>query len=96
MRRLFSEDSEALLFKSLNYIPIPVLLSEALDVEGRRPSTHRVHRFMNHAFIEQLGYTMSDIPDIESWFNTVTPTQSFETKRCSSGIVLYMKVKNRD
>lgn len=73
MRRLFSEDSEALLFKSLNYIPIPVLLSEALDVEGRRPSTHRVYRFMNHAFIEQLGYTMSDIPDIESWFNTVYP-----------------------
>lgn len=33
MRRLFSEDSEVLLFKSLNYIPIPVLLSEALTLK---------------------------------------------------------------
>lgn len=73
MRRLFPEESEALLFKTLNYIPIPILLSEALAVEGRRPSTHRIHRFMNHAFVEQLGYNLNEIPNIAAWFDTVYP-----------------------
>lgn len=48
---------------------------------------------MNHAFIEQLGYTMSDIPDIESWFNTVYPEPILRDKRCLIGIVLCVKVK---
>lgn len=73
MRRLFTEESELLLFKTLNFIPIPILLSEGIEVEGRRPSTHRVHHFMNDAFIEQLGYNLSDIPNIAAWFDTVYP-----------------------
>lgn len=80
MRRLFTEESEALLSKTLNYIPIPILLSEGLEVEGRRPSTHRVHHFMNHAFIEQLGYNINDIPDIAAWFDTVYPDPIIRNK----------------
>lgn len=65
-------DSEVILFKSLDFIPIPILLSESRmdEVSG---CIQRIHRFVNHAFIEQIGYTLVDIPDMDAWFNTVYP-----------------------
>lgn len=65
-------DSEVILFKSLDFIPIPILLSESrIDkISGR---IQRIHRFVNHAFIEQIGYTLEDIPDMDAWFKTVYP-----------------------
>ncbi|MFG7350335.1 GGDEF domain-containing protein [Shewanella oncorhynchi] len=64
--------SEVILFKSLDFIPIPILLSESRmnEMSGR---IQRIHRFVNHAFIEQIGYTLVDIPDMDAWFNTVYP-----------------------
>ena len=64
--------SEVILFKSLDFIPIPILLSES-RMNEMSGCIQRIHRFVNHAFIEQIGYTLVDIPDMDAWFNTVYP-----------------------
>lgn len=63
---------EVILFKSLDFIPIPILLSES-RMNEMSGCIQRIHRFVNHAFIEQIGYTLVDIPDMDAWFNTVYP-----------------------
>lgn len=64
--------TEEILFQSLDFIPIPILLSES-HINQSSGKIQRIHRFMNRAFIEQIGYTITDIPDIDAWFNTVYP-----------------------
>lgn len=64
--------AKEMLFESLDFVPIPILLSES-HINESTGKIQRIHRFMNRAFIEQIGYTLADIPDIEAWFNTVYP-----------------------
>jgi len=72
MVRRNTPQTEEILFKSLDFIPIPILLSES-HLNQSSGKIQRIHRFMNRAFIEQIGYTLADIPDIDAWFNTVYP-----------------------
>lgn len=59
------------IFEFLDIVPIPVLVSELID--NGKSSVTRVHRFLNLAFLEQIGYTMDEIPDIEHWFKLAYP-----------------------
>lgn len=65
-------ETEDVLFKSLNVIPIPILLSES-HLNESTGEIQRIHRFINHAFVKQIGYTLADIPNIDAWFDTVYP-----------------------
>ncbi|SFE33670.1 GGDEF domain-containing protein [Paracidovorax wautersii] len=58
-----------MVFDFLDVIPMPVLVSE---MAGNAHSAHRP-RFVNTAFLEQIGYGLDEIPDIESWFRLAYP-----------------------
>ncbi|UXB11273.1 GGDEF domain-containing protein [Aeromonas dhakensis] len=69
---------QQILFRSFDVIPFPILISESacsetLDSIPTRlseiPARH--HRFVNRAFVTQLGYDLTDLPDMASWFATV-------------------------
>lgn len=69
---------QQILFRSFDVIPFPILISESacsetLDSIPTRlseiPARH--HRFVNRAFVAQLGYDLTDLPDMASWFATV-------------------------
>lgn len=63
-------------FESLDAIPLPILLSEAITSKSAS-TTHRIHRFINKAFINQIGYSISEIPDIHSWFDLAYPDKVY-------------------
>lgn len=58
-----------MVFDFLDVIPMPVLVSE---MAGNAHYAHRP-RFVNTAFLEQIGYGLDEIPDIESWFRLAYP-----------------------
>lgn len=57
------------MFEFLDVIPMPALVSEMTgpDNSSNRP------RFLNLAFLEQIGYTLDEIPTIEIWFEVAYP-----------------------
>lgn len=57
------------MFEFLDFIPMPALVSEMTgpDNSSNRP------RFLNAAFLEQIGYTLDEIPNIEIWFELAYP-----------------------
>ncbi|WP_343592879.1 sensor domain-containing diguanylate cyclase [Paracidovorax wautersii] len=60
---------DTVVFDFLDVIPMPVLVSE---MTGRAHSDNSP-RFVNTAFLEQIGYALEDIPDIDSWFRLAYP-----------------------
>ncbi len=56
-------------FDFLNAIPMPVLVSERTGSANSDYSP----RFVNAAFLDQIGYGLADIPDLESWFRLAYP-----------------------
>ncbi|MFM4819476.1 diguanylate cyclase [Aeromonas hydrophila] len=69
---------QQILFRSFDVIPFPILISESACSEtlGSIPTRlseipARHHRFVNQAFVTQLGYDLTDLPDMASWFATV-------------------------
>lgn len=54
----------------IDFLPDPLLLSESVD--GR-------HRplYVNSRFIETVGYSVEDIPDIDTWFEMAYPDKHY-------------------
>ncbi|WP_199051975.1 sensor domain-containing diguanylate cyclase [Aquitalea sp. ASV15] len=87
-----SEVGRELLANSFEFIPIPILISECSPNSGI--NTGRWHRFANQAFRQQIGYSLEDMPDIDSWFRLAYPdadyraqvmqTWSQEVERCQA------------
>ena len=72
------EMRDELVFEFLDVIPMPVLVSEQV---GDRQCDNRP-RFVNAAFLEQIGYGLDEIPDIDHWFHLAYPDPSVrETTR---------------
>ena len=63
----------AAMFEFLDVIPMPALVSE---MTGSDNSSNRP-RFLNLAFLERIGYTLDEIPDIERWFEIPYPDPVF-------------------
>lgn len=57
------------LFEFLDVIPIPALVSEMTGKENS--DNHPI--FLNAAFLEQIGYTLDEMPSIERWFEIAYP-----------------------
>lgn len=60
-----------LLANSFEFIPIPILISECSNSSDI--NSGRWHRFSNQAFRQQIGYSLEDMPDIDSWFRLAYP-----------------------
>lgn len=65
----------------LDVIPMPALVSEMVGEEN----SSNVPRFINTSFVEQIGYSLDDIPTIECWFNTAYPMPSIGRWQGMSG-----------
>jgi len=59
--------------KVFNFLPYPLLVSEIVD--GIRRNI-----FVNKAFEEEIGYSLSDIPTIEQWFETAYTEVTYRTR----------------
>lgn len=69
-----------ILFRSFDVIPLPILVSESIaSLDGISPDLipQRRHLFMNKAFLEQLGYDLTDLPDMASWFRHAYPDEGY-------------------
>ena len=71
---------QQILFRSFDVIPLPILVSESIARhDGRSPDMilQRRHRFLNKAFLEQLGYDLAELPDMASWFRLAYPDEGY-------------------
>jgi signal transduction histidine kinase len=59
--------------KVFNFLPYPLLVSEIVD--GVRKNI-----FVNKAFEEEIGFSLSDIPTIEQWFETAYTEITYRTR----------------
>ncbi|THT99002.1 sensor domain-containing diguanylate cyclase [Lampropedia puyangensis] len=57
------------IFEFLDVIPIPALAAEMTGDDN----SFNHPRFLNAAFLAQIGYTLDEIPDIERWFEVAYP-----------------------
>lgn len=65
----------------MDFVPIPLLLSEAINPDLNEPNGRRNHRFINKAFTEQIGYDLEDMPDFESYFAKAYPDADYRADR---------------
>jgi signal transduction histidine kinase len=54
----------------LDFLPYPFLISEV--IEGVTYNS-----FVNRKFLEEIGYTIEDIPTISDWFNVAYPDEAY-------------------
>ncbi|OWY39183.1 GGDEF domain-containing protein [Xenophilus sp. AP218F] len=69
------EASKEVLARSLEFVPIPILISESLL--GSSSPSRRFHRYLNQAFIEQIGYTLQQMPNMEAWYRLAYPDPDY-------------------
>ncbi|RQO76203.1 GGDEF domain-containing protein [Aquitalea sp. FJL05] len=67
-----------LLANSFEFIPIPILISECSN--SGDINSGRWHRFSNQAFRQQIGYSLEDMPDIDSWFQLAYPDAGYRAE----------------
>ncbi len=76
----FGSNMEHLPFESLDAIPLPIVISESIIDTACTEEPKRLHRFINRAFHEQIGYTMEEMPDIKTWFELAYPDPDYRAK----------------
>jgi diguanylate cyclase (GGDEF)-like protein len=59
-----------ILCHSMDFTPVPLLIARINNHAAPGP---RQQLFLNKAFTAQLGYTLADIPDSDSWFHKAYP-----------------------
>jgi diguanylate cyclase (GGDEF)-like protein len=60
-------------FHSLDLIPVPVLVSAPVLDPQTGEEINRLHLHVNKAFIQELGYQLTEVPDMQSWFARAYP-----------------------
>ncbi|GAB3028719.1 PAS domain-containing protein [Bowmanella dokdonensis] len=58
----------------LETLPFPALLAQA---GGEEPLNHKI-LYLNPAFIQDLGYDLSDIPDKKHWWSNAYPDPVYQ------------------
>ncbi|MEC7120252.1 MAG: sensor domain-containing diguanylate cyclase [Pseudomonadota bacterium] len=63
-----------LIFRLMDFVPVPLLISEEIE-HADNVQRERRHVFINKAFLEQIGYTMEEMPGIQAFFELAYPEQ---------------------
>lgn len=58
----------------LDLIPLPIIISRT---NSQSKPGSREHLHFNQAFVKELGYTMAQLPDIDTWFNRAYPDRQY-------------------
>lgn len=72
-----TDQSLQTLCHGMDFTPVPLLISKVTRLTGQAPRNHRQQFFLNKAFTAQLGYTLADIPDSDSWFEKAYPEPDY-------------------
>lgn len=67
--RAFQDEPESV-WRLLDFLPYPFLIST--KIEGVQTNI-----FLNKRFVEEIGYTMSEIPTLEHWFLLAYPDEGY-------------------
>ncbi len=65
------------LFHGMDFTPVPLLISRASSPESVAATGPRQQFYLNKAFTAQLGYSLADIPDSDSWFQQAYPDPDY-------------------
>jgi diguanylate cyclase (GGDEF)-like protein len=65
------------LCQSMDFTPVPLLISRVNSAGNEAATGPRQQFFLNKAFTAQLGYTLADIPDSDSWFERAYPDPDY-------------------
>lgn len=68
---------ERTLFQVMDFVPVPLILSAAIEFDQRKEPLFRVHQYVNRAFVQEIGYSLEEIPDIQSWFAFAFPVEEY-------------------
>lgn len=77
---LAGADLEIALFQVMDFVPIPLILSEAVGSDQSEDIHFRVHRHVNRAFLGEVGYSLEEMPNIESWFTLAYPDAQYRNR----------------
>jgi diguanylate cyclase (GGDEF)-like protein len=66
-----------ILCHGMDFTPVPLLVSKVTSPANKAVGGHRQQFFLNKAFTDQLGYTLADIPDTDSWFKKAYPDPDY-------------------
>jgi signal transduction histidine kinase len=56
--------------ETFDFLPVPVLVAH-------REGEEMKHLYLNQLFVQQLGYTINDIPNLESWYKHAYPDVAY-------------------
>lgn len=59
--------------KFFNILPLPLLVSKHLVNSTNHPIV-----FVNDKFIQELGWTLADVPDKQTWWKKVYPDKDYQ------------------
>ncbi len=80
-RLLSDQDLQGYVSRILDVIPLPIIISKS-SVLGQG---EREHLHFNKAFVKELGYTMAQIPNIETWFERAYPQLTIDRRSLRNG-----------
>lgn len=72
-----SDQALMTLCQGMDFTPVPLLISRVSDAGGCTTTRVRQQFYLNKAFTAQLGYTLADIPDSNSWFQQAYPDPDY-------------------
>ncbi len=61
-------------YRLLDIVPIPMLVGEESVEDGKVISEHK---FFNQKFLQIVGYTLTDIPDMKAWHTLAYPDAAY-------------------
>jgi diguanylate cyclase (GGDEF)-like protein/PAS domain S-box-containing protein len=61
-------------YRLFDFVPIPMLIAEEMKLEGKVRS---VHKYYNRKFHQVIGYTLEDVPDMDTWYQTAYPDPKY-------------------
>ncbi len=80
MLLIWQSDLGAAMRRVMDFVPIPLLLS-ACPEDAEEQQVRRRHLYVNQAFLDQIGYTIEDIPYMEDWFELAYPDPDYRAKK---------------
>ena len=72
-----TDESLQTLCRGMDFTPVPLLISKVAKSADQTAGSLRQQFFLNKAFTAQLGYTLADIPDSDTWFEKAYPDPEY-------------------
>jgi diguanylate cyclase (GGDEF)-like protein/PAS domain S-box-containing protein len=72
-----AELGPAAFYRLFDFVPIPMIIAEEVIADGKVRS---IHRHYNRKFLDMIGYTLEEVPDMETWYQTAYPDAAYRAQ----------------